>query len=368
MDPLSLLKYTVSGLMPLVVTSLTGALLAQKKILTHPTINKITASYSNFFCPVFIFVSIAGSVSFSQIKILWPLLFTPSLMVIVGSIVSFAHSKIFKQVPHLSRIVATLITFSNIGNLPLVLMKGICSPYGPLDGNQYCSEASSYVSLQLLTYAAIIWSYGYALIERDKRDYQIYLEEQELLHEGKQLKQSPPFSMWSSVCKHLLLPVPLACISGLAAGLIPEIKETYYEKESKTYALVDSLLTLGMAGVILGQMSLGANLYLLSSSNKEITKKYIASVVLFKNIIMPLVALGIIYGFWQSGIFGDNIVMLYVVFISFCCPTALVIMIITQALDYGTKEVVLLMFWIYCSSILTMMVSTYVFFTIFIIV
>ena len=214
-------------------------------------------------------------------------------------------------------------------------------------------------------YNAIMWSYGYSLIESDKRDYLVFVEEQQLLDKGSNFTGSPPFSMWRNMWKNLFLPVPVACMAGVVAGLIPGIKEIFFDKESMVYVLTDAFLSMGYAGVIVGQISLGANLMLLSSQKNTLSLRYVASIVVFKNIVTPLAALGIIYGLWECGIFGEDLVMVYVVFISFCCPTALVIMIITQLADYATKEVAFVMFWIYCTSILTLIVSTYLFFIIF---
>ena len=69
--------------------------------------------------------------------------------------------------------------------------------------------------------------------------------------------------------------------------------------------------------MIMSQMTLGSNLVLLSSNREGFTKSLIGSVVIFKNLVAPIVALGVTYGLWQCGVFGDNMVMAYLVFISF---------------------------------------------------
>ena len=80
---------------------------------------------------------------------------------------------------------------------------------------------------------------------------------------------------------------------------------------------------------------------------------------------MPFAVFCIIYSLWIIGIFGDNIAMTYVIFISFCCPTALVILIITQIHGFGNEEAAWLMLWVYIFSLPTLVLSTYCFFLVF---
>lgn len=365
MDPLNLAQYTVSGIMPLLSTSLAGAYFAHKKIFTSPTIKKITISFSNFFSPVFIFIYIAGSLEISEISTFWPLLLTPSLMILLGSLVSFVHSKLFTQIPYFSRMVTCVLAFSNIGNLPVILMEGICSPYGPLQGNIHCKDANSYVALQVLTYAAIVWSYGYTLIEKDKSEYHESIRRQMLIDQGLPSEEVPPQSILKNICKNLLLPSPVSACLGLIVGLIPGVRKVFYDPQSKVYAFADAWKMIAKAGIVLGQVALGANLVFSISHREGLTKKYIASIVLFKNFIMPLCALGLVYGLWVCGVFGDNIVMAYVAFISFCAPTALVVMIMAEVIGHKAKETAWLMLWVYAFSVPGLIISTYFFFIIF---
>ena len=362
---LLILQYTVSGLMPLVSISILGGILAYKKIFTCESTKKIAAAYSNFFAPIFIFINLAGSIDTKKFELIWPLFFTPFLMILLGILISFIHSKLFKQVPNLSRVMACILTFSNIGNLPIVLMKGMCSPYGPLQHNSNCADANSYVSIQIFTYSIIIWSVGYSLIEKDKEEYLDMMEKQKLLEEGREVQITVKVSIWKHIYQHLFLPGPLSSVSGLIIGLIPGFNNIFYDKHYPLYALADSFLFIAIAGAVLGLISLGVTLYLLASDNKDISKTFIVSIILFKNFITPLCALGLVYLLYSLNLFGDNRVMLYVVFVSFCCPTALVVMILTQTHQYGVKETAWLMFWIYIFSFPSLVIFSYIFFIIF---
>lgn len=195
MNAATLLQYTVSGLMPTITASLTGVYLAKSKIFTAYVVGKITATHTNCLIPMFSFFTIAGSVDFHDIQTIWPLFLSPLVMIILGRLISLLHYIMVKQVPYFSRIIACLITFPNMVNLPLVLMRGMCSNYGPLQGNKYCADADGYIGLQMLTFNGIVWGYGYSLMAQDKRDYLIFRENQLLLDGGMTLSPSQPFSI-----------------------------------------------------------------------------------------------------------------------------------------------------------------------------
>ena len=361
----ALLQYTISGMMPLIIISILGAVLAKKNIFTEKTIKSISTSFTNFFSPVFAFFNIAGSINIENISELWPLFLTPSIIISFGYIISCLHSKIFKQTPNLSNVITCILTFSNIGNMPIVLMKGICSPYGPLKGNKYCDDANSYVSIQILTYSAIMWSIGNSLIENEKNEHSHSLLTQKLINEGKETKKLEDIPILRTFTKGLLLPGPIACFCGLMIGIIPGIRERFYNKNEYLYVVIDSFLFIGISGVVITQMILGANLILFSSSDKDISKSFIASIVVFKNLLNPICALGFIYLCRLVGVFGDNTVMAYIVFISFCCPTAIVVMVLTQNHQHGTKETARLMIWIYIFSAPCLIIYSYLFFLFF---
>ena len=238
MNAATLLQYTVSGLMPTLTATLAGSYLAKKNIFTKHVVAKITSAFVYHLVPIFLLFSIAGSITFHEFGTIWPLFLSPLLIVILGRLISLLHYMLFTQIPHFSRIIACMIIFPNMGSIPLVLMKGMCSPYGPLKGNKYCSESNSYVSLQMFTFMVIIWSYGFSLIAQDKQEYENHKEKQQLLQQGEVVIASPQFSMWRSTLKNLLQPSPLASILGLIIGLIPGVQETFYDKTSFVYALL----------------------------------------------------------------------------------------------------------------------------------
>ena len=326
MDHIELFQATVSGLFPVFLVSLTGLYLAYKGIFKQDSISKFSLSFINHFCPMFIFAKMTRIESIFDLKLFWPLIISPLLMLVIGAIASFLHSSLITQPPNFSRVSLCIFSFPTTGNTSIVLMKGACSPYGPLHDNPYCEHAYAYVGLQLILYSTLIWTYGYVLILKEKTLFQTDMEESKLLQEGAAMKGSPPFSILRSACKQMTSPVSLSVYLALIAGAIPGLREAFYSIEDLIYALTEAFIQIGTTGIFFAQIMLGSSLWFLPSRADDITKRYIASVILFKYILIPLLALGVVYGLWESEIFGDDIVMCYTIFIILCSPSNLVIL------------------------------------------
>jgi hypothetical protein len=248
-----------------------------------------------------------------------------------------------------------VIAYSNTANLPVVLLKGICSPYGPLNGNEKCVDSNSYIAIQFLVYTVIGWSYGWSMVSMEKQDSET------LLVKNSEIFKQP--SLFCSILNNLTLPGPIACFLAVIFGFIPGVSQSLSDKESVFYSVVDFGLGIGMTGVVFGQATLGSNLILLKEESRNVMSfSYILSVVFFKNFVMPAISIWIIYAAWYGGVFGENIVMAYYLFICFCSPTALLFLLICQNLEYGVMVCTWLMLGIYSFAIPTFIVFSYVFF------
>lgn len=307
-DPSILIKQSIFGLMPLFSITILGISLTMLKIFDKKTIDGIALGYKNVFNPCFVFFNTVGVISTFNISTLLPLILSPFFMILTGLAINWLHSLIFKPPENYSRVVKCVIAFSNTANLPVVLLRGICSPYGPLMGNDYCDHANSYIAIQFLTYTVIGWSYGWTMVSIDKIA-SIYIDKANsdaLLIDNQIVRKKSIFKM---IIENLALPGPVSCFVAVVIGMIPGINQTFYDKTSGLFSVVDVGVNLGIAGIVFGQATLGSNLILLKSEKTNVLSyKYIGSVILFKNLLMPLVSLGIIYLGWNLGIFGDNIV------------------------------------------------------------
>jgi predicted permease len=295
MEYLALIRYTVSGLMPLACITMLGATLSYKKIFTESTVKSISTQFSNFFNPIFVFFYITQAVSENNLIGLWPLFFTPLLSVLVGSLNAYLHSLLFGKNHKFARVITSVLTFSNIGNIPIVLLTGMCSDYGPFmqttAGKRYCAYSNSYISLQVLTYNPILWSYGFSLINRDKEENCLLRNETEENPKNEKNRQS----YFIDFLNYLQSPNGICCVLGLLCGLIPGI-DYFFDKNNILSCITQTGLSIGISGVIMGQMSLGSSLILNRNHDLDMNKWYIASIFVFKSIVMPVIGFGLIYG------------------------------------------------------------------------
>lgn len=353
MDPGLLAWSTFSGLWPLISVSIMGMILTHKKIYNKHVNNCIAKSYSSFFNPLFLFFNIVKSLNLSEFSSIWPLFLAPVLIFILGLLVSHFHSIIFKSNKSLSYIVRCAITFNNVGNLMIVLLRGMCSSYGALSGYSECSDANSYISILLFIYVPLVWSFGTSFIERSK-----FLQ-------ANLIGQSEVTPIWKTAIKNLMLPGSLACVSAFFVTLVPGSHDLFFSHDSFLTVLSTTCIEVGLAGIVLGQSSLGSNLILLKSEESKLSKSFIFSVVLFKNLVFPLISLALVYSMWSFGVFGGNIVMAYIVYTSFCAPTAIIILIICETHKHAVKEITWLLLFIYSSSLPGLIIFSYIFFLIF---
>ena len=85
-------------------------------------------------------------------------------------------------------IITNIITFASLGNLQIVLLKGICSNYGPFKGTKGCDRANCFISLEMITYGVLMLSYGHRLIVNDKDKYSKFPYNENLLEKDGKLE------------------------------------------------------------------------------------------------------------------------------------------------------------------------------------
>ena len=257
------------------------------------------------------------------------------------------------------------ITFENFG-ITLILIKGICSPYGPLGGNEYCDDGLAYASLLMFPCLILMWTFGYSLVKFDKvfmNTQQAQLTQLTKLDEA--IKENSTDSIPRMIGRSLMMPNPLCCIIAIILAIIPGYQSFFFDKTSIIYSLADCGYTILNACIIVSQVLLGSNLYLNRKKRSLLTKKMLVQIVFTKNIAIPAINLAVFYFLWTIETFGDNKVMAYILFISFSCPTAMVSMLFAQLLGVALNEIVQSMLWIYLFSIPGIVFWTFLFFLIF---
>ena len=360
MDFLYVLKVTVSGLFPLYAIAAIGAFLTHKHCFDPSGNLKLSGSMANFFLPVLSIFAISSTFKLSNLDLMWPILAGPFIAILLYSAIGYCFT-VLMGVPKSLRFTLTgAIAFPNF-TLSFILMQGICSPYGPLQGNEYCEEYFSYASLLLFPLNLIMWSYGFTLVGLDKQHQHT---EDSQLNEPLVIKQESQ-RIHVLFLKSLMMPNPVACVIGIVLAVIPGFQGFFYDKTSMLYCVPDTAFTAINSAVALAQMILGSYLHLIRNRHSDLTKTLLLAIAFTKVIVVPGVSIAIFYGLWKIGVFQDNLVMTYILYISLSAPTALNCMFFAQMHKINIDEIVQSMLWIYIFSIPAIILWTFIFFLIF---
>jgi predicted permease len=241
-----------------------------------------------------------------------------------------------------------------------VLINGICSPYGPLSGYSDCDSAFSYISIFALPEMLLFWTVGYSLVALDKAQSAGNTASNSLT----EVEVRPKRRLWRNMAKTVLMPNPLCCIAGMVLALIPGFQQVFFDKHSEVYCFAHVGLALGNTGIIFSQILLGSNVYLLKGTKSMLPFKAIIFTAVCKNIVVPGISFGVIYGVWIGGVFGENLVLAYVIFICVSCPTAIVCMLFANLHKIGVSEVSQTLFWVYMMSFPAIIFWTFLFFSV----
>jgi len=401
MDALVILGSSIAAMAPLAIITSTGTVLTKMKIFNSETNDLIAHACAKFFFPIFIFVQLASSIQLDRLGEYWPLLINPLVCIAIASLLGFLHIPLFKPPKSLRFTMVSLIAFNNAGNIPVLILKGVCASYGPLGDEETCDEADAYVFIQVMTFNLLIWVYGYSIMQLDLR------HKSEKVHNQFNLiptntntnQQSPGYQMPQDnaednaeddpeesqkstpqeetqsndslttiqiIKKNVLSPIPICSAFGFILGLIPGLKSVFFDSSAPLLPLSDSAETIGFTGIVVSQMILGSNLILTKGAERKVSNWYTVVVVALRTVIIPLIGMLYTWALWEAGAFQGDVVMAYVGFLSFLSPTAVTVLIMCQLLNNGIEEATSIMLYMYLTSIFTITGFSYTFFLIFV--
>ena len=92
------------------------------------------------------------------------------------------------------------------------------------------------------------------------------------------------------------------------------------------------------------------------------SKWKIGWIVLTRSILTPGVVLLYVYLLWSFGVFYDNKVIAFVIFIGLSTPPSYMIMVLMEDFKMESKDVTFINLWIFITSVVTMTLFSYFFF------
>ncbi|CAG9310574.1 unnamed protein product [Blepharisma stoltei] len=355
MDILQIFRSCVTGMIPVTIITISGAYLTWAKVFEKKSNEVISKSSARFFFPLFIVIAMSKAVDTSTIVSLWPLFVGQVLLIFITIGLGFLMLPIFKVPKEFKYTTISILAFSNVGNVPLLVMKGICASYGPFAGDDYCDNSVGYISIVCFVFNIMIWSICTAFVRIDSSE-RAKNENSENNPNSTDLKKL--------IINGLLSPVPIASVLGLLIGLLPGYKWLFVYKSSPLYAFFDTLSVIGYVGIVASQMVVGSNLMMIERKEKFLDTHFLWTLTFTKSVVLSGIYLFIVWGFWEIGVFGDNKVMAYVLFIAQTSPVSVTVMIVCQLFNTNLKECCITTLWQYIAAPVYMTLYSYAFFLI----
>lgn len=237
-----------TNLLALLLTMLTGAVLARTKLITPALRQGLNTLLYYFALPILVFNSMRGSITLELLQTsYYPLLFGTGLALVNG-LVAFLSAAIWRIDPRERRLFAFLSMFGN--NLYLAL---------PIAQALFGAQGVAIVLLYSLGSDLILWSVGQFLLSGEKR-------------------------ITLASLKQVINPTLVALLIGAAAGMANFWLPPALKISMGNMASITSPLALLLTGAALAEIKLGA-----SSGAKQAAALFIG-----KLVISPMIALGLV--------------------------------------------------------------------------
>lgn len=237
-----------TNLLALLLTMLTGALLARTRLIAPALRQGLNTLLYYFALPILVFNSMRGSITLELLQTsYYPLLFGTGLALING-LVAFLSAAIWRIDPRERRLFAFLSMFGN--NLYLAL---------PIAQALFGARGVAIVLLYSLGSDLILWSVGQFLLSGEKR-------------------------ITLASLKQVINPTLVALLVGAAAGMANFWLPPALDISLANMASITSPLALLLTGAALAEIRLGA-----SSGVKQAAALFIG-----KLVVSPMIALGLV--------------------------------------------------------------------------
>ncbi len=259
-----------------------GYALGKKGILKDENLKTLSKLLVYVFLPCLIFSEFLDSFSFSEYENWWIFPLLSFAIAIVGFLLGLILCRLTKS-KRIKREILALMSFQNSGYIPLVI---VAQTFNPIDAVQMYV----YIFLFLIGFNVAIWSIGVCLVA------------------GKEISDVK--------AKDIFNPPMLATLFSLAAIF-------FNVQDFVPGVMMSSVEMFGACALPIAILVVGGNLASMSLKVNEYRKEIAAS-VLTKIIVLPLVALAVVFIFKIKGLVGFLIVLESVV------PSATTLVVISK--------------------------------------
>lgn len=356
----------------LFLVTASGSLLGHLKIYNQEICTVIVKACVGLLFPLFSFLVVGQTVSaMPSLDIVWQLQLSTVLTCTLGLGLGLALVMVLSAPKSSRYTLVSVVAFSNMGNIPVMVAEGACSEYGPLYRDPDCNMLEGYAMTQCIAFNIMVWGIAYSLILKDARSKvkekvvnffsAVNDDKASLMSETFDGPALPDKVDCRTVIQNAVFSsVPLWSILGVVLGVLPGVQEALFNDDAPLRFLINGLLSIGYLGIILSQQVLGCNIYNQFIQFQPINPKLLLGVILSRLVIVPLVAQFFIYIAHSEGYISLGFA--FICMLGSASPPGVATMTINQLLGVGVETSSVAFMFLYPISIVTLTLHCYLFF------
>ncbi|TYI88695.1 hypothetical protein E1A91_D03G000800v1 [Gossypium mustelinum] len=355
------------------------------------------------FNPALVSSSLAKTVTFESIVLLWFMPFNILLTFIIGTAMGWLLVKITKAPQHIRGLILSCCAAGNVGHLPLIVVPAICREKGsPFGAPDIChTYGTAYASLSMAIGAIYLWSFVYNVVRVSSAkvnkevngddstrvmkstgtggmpsptlpDQQKYSEPllpskncsisvytHELSFSCAKSKGTVKVSDFDKTWQYLRIisrklnlkaifaPSTTAAFIGFTMGLVPQIRNLVIGGNAPFHVVQDSASLLGDAAIPIVTLIVGGNLLRGLKGPAGICMSLVIGVIAVRYVLLPLLGIVIIKTAVRFGLVHSDPLYQFILLLHYALPPAMNIGTITQLFRAGESECSVIMLWTY---------------------
>ncbi|KAB2036423.1 hypothetical protein ES319_D03G000500v1 [Gossypium barbadense] len=355
------------------------------------------------FNPALVSSSLAKTVTFESIVLLWFMPFNILLTFIIGTAMGWLLVKITKAPQHIRGLILSCCAAGNVGHLPLIVVPAICREKGsPFGAPDIChTYGTAYASLSMAIGAIYLWSFVYNVVRvssakvnkevngddstrvmkstgtggmpsptlPDQQNYSepllpskncsISVYTHELSFSCAKSKGTVKVSDFDKTWQYLRIisrklnlkaifaPSTTAAFIGFTIGLVPQIRNLVIGGNAPFHVVQDSASLLGDAAIPIVTLIVGGNLLRGLKGPAGICMSLVIGVIAVRYVLLPLLGIVIIKTAVRFGLVHSDPLYQFILLLHYALPPAMNIGTITQLFRAGESECSVIMLWTY---------------------
>ncbi|CAD8189285.1 unnamed protein product [Paramecium octaurelia] len=362
---LTIIEAVVSATFGALAVASSGALLTHQKIFNNEFTMTLSKVVERMFLPAMIFTNFLKTVTFDSLLGLIPTILTTFFCIFCGYLIGVISNKYWIKKENLNSIIVLSSANPHTINIQLQIAYGLTTYFSKITNQSEKETEAKLVTIiiiQTVIVNAFRWSIGKRIMQQHKiaeqqnevelLNLKITQPQQQQVTQNKKQESSfwnPP--LISVIVSLLCLPIQKQLVN-----------DTFIHR-----ALFLPLQTISRACPPSVLMILGSNLYLIYFKNTQKKENLITILQIVANrlILLPIIGLTTVICLDQIGIMTD-LCELFILFITFCTPSAITILVMAKQYQQQLEDVVsLILFYGYILCIITLPVWMTIYLAIF---